>query len=69
MPTPEIRNDLTVEPYNDTTNYELSKGYVRPLMKQGLPPQNRELNVMTGLLYGQMKKITDILISAPQNKK
>ena len=62
MPSPEIRNDLTVEPYNDTTNYELSKGYVRPLMKQGLPPQNRELNVMTGLLYGQMKKITDILI-------
>ena len=54
--------DPKSEPYYDYTEDELAKGYVSVLAVPGRPLQNREINSISGLIYGNLKKITDIII-------
>lgn len=55
-------NDTRTEPYYDYTQDELSAGYVSVLAVPGRPLQNREINSISGLIYGNLKKVTDIII-------
>ena len=54
--------DSRIEPYYDYTPDELASGYVSVLAVPGRPLQNREVNSISGLIYGNIKKVTDILI-------
>ena len=58
----DIKTNLNVAPYNDTTELELAKGYFRYLAKEGQVLQNRELNVAQGLIYGNLRKVSDLLV-------
>lgn len=60
MPLP-IEN-LNVAPYYDTTEQELARGYSKYLAVEGQVLQNRELNVAQGLIQGNIRKITDLII-------
>jgi len=60
MPLPI--NNLNVAPYYDTTNQELEKGYSKFLAVEGQVLQNRELNVAQGLIQGNIRKVTDLII-------
>ena len=57
-----IIRDPKSEPYYDYTEDELAKGYVSVLAVPGRPLQNREVNSISGLIYGNLKKITDVII-------
>lgn len=59
---PEIKKNLNTAPYYDTTQQELEKGYFQVLAGENPVFQNREINVMSGLIYGNVKKITDNII-------
>jgi hypothetical protein len=54
--------DLNVSPYYDSSQKELDKGYVKYLATEGQVLQNRELNVAQGLIYGNLRKVTDLII-------
>ena len=58
----EIKENLNIAPYYDTTNEELDKGYIRYLAVEGQVLQNRELNVAQGLIYGNIRKVTNLII-------
>jgi len=58
----EIKYDLSVAPYYDTTTEELNKNYIQYLAVDGQRLQNRELNVAQGLIRGNARKITDLII-------
>jgi hypothetical protein len=60
MPIP-VKN-LNMAPYYDTTEQELAKGYSKYLAVEGQVLQNRELNVAQGLILGNVKRITDLMI-------
>ena len=60
MPLPI--NNLNVAPYYDTTEQELEKGYSKFLAVEGQVLQNRELNVAQGLIQGNIRKVTDLII-------
>jgi hypothetical protein len=55
-------DNLNTAPYYDTTLQELEKGYVKFLAIEGQVLQNRELNVAQGLIQGNIRKITDLII-------
>lgn len=55
--------DSRISPYYDYSADELAAGYVSVLAIPGRPFQSREVNSISGLIYGQMKKISDILLS------
>ena len=57
-----IVSNLNIKPYYDTTEAELEKGYSQFLAVEDRVLQNRELNVMQGLLQGNLRKITDLII-------
>lgn len=50
------------EPYYDYTSDELSSQYVSVLAVPGRPFQAREVNSISGLIYGNIKKVTDIIV-------
>ena len=54
--------DPRLFPYYDTSQDELDSNYVSVLAVPERPLQNREINVMSGLIYGNIKKVTDIII-------
>ncbi|OQA44982.1 MAG: hypothetical protein BWY47_02128 [Bacteroidetes bacterium ADurb.Bin302] len=58
----EIKINLNTAPYYDTTHEELAKGYIKYLATEEQVLQNRELNVAQGLIYGNLRKITDLII-------
>jgi len=58
----EIKYNLSTAPYYDTTNEELNKNYIQYLAVDGQRLQNRELNVAQGLIRGNTRKITDLII-------
>lgn len=62
MPVPNIVTNLNLEPYYDTTQQELDKGYVKYLSISDRVLQNRELNVSQGLIYGNVRKVTDLIV-------
>ena len=51
-----------IHPYYDYSLDELSSGYTSVLALPGRPIQNREINSISGLIYGNLKKVTDIII-------
>ena len=59
----DIITNLNVEPYYDSTQRELDKGYVQFLSVADRVLQNRELNVAQGLIYGNIRKVTDLIIT------
>lgn len=58
----DIVSNLNIKPYYDTTQAELEKGYSQFLAVEDRVLQNRELNVMQGLIQGNLRKITDLII-------
>lgn len=50
------------EPYYDYSSDELSAKYVSVLAVPGRPFQAREVNSISGLIYGNVKKVTDIIV-------
>lgn len=54
--------DINVSPYYDSSQKELDKGYVKLLTKEGQVLQNRELNIAQGLIYGNLRKVTDVIL-------
>ena len=54
--------DLNVSPYYDSTQRELDKGYYKYMATEGQVLQNRELNVAQGLIYGNLRKVTDLIV-------
>ena len=58
----EIKYDLSVAPYYYTTTEELNKNYIQYLAVDGQRLKNRELNVAQGLIRGNARKITDLII-------
>lgn len=59
---PKIVRDLRQPPYYDFTEDELKKGYTQLIALPGRTLPNRDLNSISGLIYGNMKKVTDIMI-------
>ena len=57
-----VKYMLNESPYYDKTLEEASKGYVRYLAVEGQALSPTELNVMQGLIYANLKKVTDLLI-------
>lgn len=60
---PKIVKDLRQPPYYDFTEDELKKGYTQIIALPGRTLPNRDLNSISGLIYGNMKKVTDIMIT------
>ena len=60
MPLPI--DNLSTAPYYDTSQQEIEKGYHKYLAIEGQVLQNRELNVAQGLIQGNIRKITDLII-------
>lgn len=58
----EIKTNLNTTPYYDTTPEELAKGYIKYLATEEQVLQNRELNVAQGLIYGNLRKVTDLIV-------
>lgn len=54
--------DARTDPYYDYSSDELAAGYVSVLAVPGRPLQNREINSISGLIYGNVKKVTDVII-------
>lgn len=59
---PKIVKDLRQPPYYDFTEDELKKGYTQLIALPGRTLPNRDLNSISGLIYGNMKKVTDIMV-------
>ena len=55
--------DLNISPYYDSSRRELDKGYTQYLATAGQVLQSRELNVAQGLIYGNLRKVTDLVIA------
>jgi len=55
--------DSSRKPYYDTTSDEIKKGYARVLSVPGKTLQNRELNVMSGMLMEHIKNIGDNILT------
>ena len=54
--------DLNIAPYYDSSQKEIDKGYFKYMAKAGQVLQSRELNVAQGLIYGNLRKVTDLVI-------
>jgi len=59
----KILKNLESYPYYDNTQNESEKGYVQVLGVPNTTFQNRELTTATGLVYSNLKKITNLLIN------
>lgn len=60
----KLLRDITSQPYYDTTNQEILKGYTSVLFPAGRTLQNRELNVLNGHLLNHVKNIGDIMLTS-----
>lgn len=58
----KIVKDLRQPPYYDFTEDELKRGYTQLIALPGRTLPNRDLNSISGLIYGNMKKVTDLMI-------